>query len=155
MNNPIKKITHCTFSCKNYDETVSFYRDTLELKQLFTMRNEDGTPWITYLKVTEKEFIELLNESYVGSNDFKNRGHHHVSLMVKDIQEAARTLEGKGVLLTAGPASEKNYYRIPFSQCWEHGKCGSIAFWVHDPEGNEIEIMQYTGASLQVLNDHC
>ena len=36
----------------------------------------------------------------------------------------------------------------------EVGQCGSIAFYIQDPEGNEIEVMQYTENSLQVLNDH-
>jgi catechol 2,3-dioxygenase-like lactoylglutathione lyase family enzyme len=132
---------------------VHFYQNILGLKRVFTLRNEDGTPWLTYLQIAPKEFIELFNESYKGNREESDRGHHHVCLMVEDIFAAAKTLEEKGLLLTAGPKSYKHYFRIPYKEIYEYGKCGSLAFYVQDPEGNEIEIMQYTDVSMQVLYD--
>jgi catechol 2,3-dioxygenase-like lactoylglutathione lyase family enzyme len=150
----IKKITHCSFYCNDFEKTLAFYRDILELPLIFTLRNEDGSVWLSYLEVAPGEFIELFNETYQGKNEWKPKGHHHTCLLVEDIQEAARTLESKGVLLTAGPAAIGNYFRTPYKIEGKRGQCNSWAFYIQDPEGNEIEFMQYTPESLQVVNDH-
>ncbi len=150
----IDRITHCSFRCNKFDETLRFYRDTLELPHAFTLRNEDGTVWLSYLQVAPRQFIELFNERYSGDNNWEKRGHHHVCLIVKDIREAARTLEAKGVMITHGPITDNPPYRIPYEIDPVPGACHSYGFYIQDPEGNEIEIMQYTDKSLQVVNDH-
>ena len=150
----INGLTHCSFRTNHFDEMVHFYRDILELPHLFTLRNEDGSVWIEYLKVAPREFIELFNERYTGDNNWRNRAHQHICLMVEDIVEAARSLEAKGVMICHGPIMENPPYRIPYEIDHSRGKCNSYGFFVHDPEGNEIEFMQYTDESLQVVNDH-
>jgi catechol 2,3-dioxygenase-like lactoylglutathione lyase family enzyme len=150
----ITKITHCSFRCNNFEKTLSFYRDILEIPLTFTLRNEDGSVWLSYLEVAPGEFIELFNEAYKGKNEWKPKGHHHTCLLVDDIQETARALESKGVLLTHGPVALQSPFRVPYRVEGTRGQCNSWAFYIQDPEGNEIEFMQYTPESLQVVNDH-
>jgi catechol 2,3-dioxygenase-like lactoylglutathione lyase family enzyme len=150
----IKKLTHCSFRCNDFEKTRAFYRDVLEIPLAFTLRNEDGSVWLSYMEIAPGEFIELFNESYNGKNEWKSKGHHHTCFLVSDIQEAARTLESKGVLLTHGPVDTQPPFRIPYKFEGKRGQCNSWTFFVQDPEGNEIEFMQYTPESLQVVNDH-
>jgi lactoylglutathione lyase len=151
MKNTITGITHCSFYCKDFEKMVSFYRDTLELEQLFTLRHPDGNPWLTYLKVTDRQFIELFSDAYTGDNKWGETGFTHVSLIVEDMFEATRTLERKGVMITRGPSAHGDILRIPYlASDYREGACGSMTAWVQDPEGNEIELMQYTPVSMQV-----
>ena len=170
MADYINRITHCTFTCKDYPAMERFYGETLGLKKLFHINytqeiidgflqsgyrdftGKVGDEWLAYYKVAPKEFIELFNLPYCGENDTQNTGFHHVCLVVEDIIEAARELEGKGVTLYRGPRWLNNPFTEPFDGS-EIGQCGSIAFYVQDPEGNEIELMQYTPESLQVKHD--
>lgn len=143
-------ITHCSFKCKDFEKMLHFYRDVLEIPAIFTLRNEDSTPWLTYLKVSDKQFIELFNESYENDNDWEKQSYAHLSLLVEDIFEAVATLEAKGVLITKGPKVHGKFLRVPYICDNAPGACGSLTAWVQDPEGNEIEFMQYTPASMQL-----
>ena len=151
MQNYIRGITHCSFYCNDFEKMLHFYRDILEIPAIFTLRNEDGSVWLTYLKVSERQFIELFNDSYAPEHKWGEYSFSHVSLLVEDIFEAVRTLESKGVLITKGPKAYGNFLRVPFAVDHEVGACGSYTAWVQDPEGNEIELMQYTPMSMQVV----
>lgn len=151
MKNYIGGITHCSFYCNDYEKMLHFYRNILELPAIFTLRNEDGTPWLTYLKVAERQFIELFNDHYEPSAKWGEYSFSHMSLLVADIFEAVRTLEAKGVLITKGPRAEGKFLRVPYICDNEPGACGSMTAWIQDPEGNEIELMQYTPVSMQVM----
>jgi catechol 2,3-dioxygenase-like lactoylglutathione lyase family enzyme len=151
MKNIFTGITHCSFYCKDFEKMLSFYRDTLEIPAIFTLRNEDGSPWLTYLKVADRQFLELFNELYEGDNNWAKLSFSHMSLLVEDIFSAVRMLESKGVLITKGPSAMRNFLRVPYISDHEPGACGSLTAWFQDPEGNEIELMQYTPVSMQVV----
>lgn len=141
--NGIKNITHASFYCNDFNKMVSFYRDTLELKFMFTLRHEDGTPWLTYLKIAHLEFVELFNNGYDPQDDWSDQGHSHICLMVEDICEAAKTLETKGLKLTHGPSQEGRPYRMPYLVEGITENLARSPFFIIDPEGNEIEYRQY------------
>lgn len=168
----LKGLTHVTFTCKDFLAMRSFYRDTLGLKELFvlpynkqiidnfTNKGYDvsgikpGDDWIVYLEVAPKQFVELFNTPYNGENDTENESFHHFCLRVEDIVAAARELEAKGVTLYNGPRWMHSPLTEPYPEdpikAGRQGACGSLAFYIQDPEGNEIEIMQYTEDSLQL-----
>lgn len=166
MLNYLKGLTHVTFTCKDFPAMRSFYRDTLGLKELFLLPYNEvilkgfqnsgydtegfkpGDLWITYLEVAPKQFVELFNLPYNGDNETRNTGFHHFSLRVENIEEAARELEAKGVKLYNGPTWQNE--PMEPKTAVKQRQCGSLAFYVHDPEGNEIEIIQYTADSQQL-----
>lgn len=167
MLNYLKGLTHITFTCKDFHNMRSFYRDTLGLKELFALPYNDtvlkgfqtsgydttglmpGDIWIVYLEVAPRQFVELFNLPYNGANEPRNAGFHHFSLRVENIVEASRELEAKGVQLYNSPTWQNNPLINPM-EAGKQGQCGSMAFYIKDPEGNEIEIIQYTADSQQV-----
>ena len=72
--NYIKRLTHCTFTCKDYPKMVDFYENVMGLEKLFTIDYEQdiidgyvaqgyplkakpGDEWITYLKLPPKNLL--------------------------------------------------------------------------------------------------
>lgn len=172
MLNYLKGLTHVTFTCKDFLAMRTFYHDTLGLKELFVLPYNDtvlkgfresgydttglkpGDVWIVYLEVAPRQFVELFNLPYNGDNETQNTGFHHFCLRVENIVEAARELEAKGVTLYNGPKWQNNPFMEAYpenpKEAGKQGQCGSLSFYIQDPEGNEIEIMQYTADSRQV-----
>ena len=63
-------------------------------------------------------------------------------------------LERKGVMITRGPKANGDILRVPYiASGYEAGACGSLTAWVQDPEGNEIELMQYTPESFPLTGN--
>ena len=149
MNSLIHGITHCSFFCNDFEKMVSFYRDTLELPAVFTLRNEDGTPWLTYLKVSDRQFVELFNTKYTGDNKWGTFSMGHFSLLVKDIYAAVSRAGGEGRFDHGRPFREQALPASPLFDGRPARLLRSMTAWVQDPEGNEIELMQYTPASMQ------
>lgn len=166
MLNYLNGLSHVTFTCKDFPAMRSFYRDTLGLKELFLLPYNDvilkgfqnsgyditgfkpGDLWIAYMQVAPKQFVELFNLPYNGDNETQNAGFHHFSLRVEDIEEAAQELDAKGVKLYNGPTWQNK--PMEPKDAVKQRQCGSLAFYIHDPEGNEIEIIQYTADSQQL-----
>jgi len=162
MKSNILGITHVTLKCNDFEKMRAFYRDVLLMEELFTIpysaemaarHTEDGVkegdPWLTYFKVADRQFIELFNEKYDAKYKIPEYSFMHLSVLVKDIVEAARHLEACGLTLWAGPKYANNPYKDPYPPN-RKGKCGSYAFYVQDPEGNEVEFMEYSDTSLQL-----
>lgn len=150
MNNLLNGMAHISFLCTDFDKMLRFYRDTLELPVAYILRNEDGSPKEAWLKVTDRQFVVLMNKEYSGENTWSTFSFGHYSLLVKDIFATVAALEAKNVLITDGPSANKNYFLVPYKTVAEPACCGSMTAWVQDPEGNEIEFMQYTAASMQL-----
>lgn len=148
--NLIHGVAQCSFYCKDFAKMFHFYGDILELKPVITFRNEDGTPAQAYFKVADRQFIVITDMKYVGENKWGTSSMGHYSILVKDIYDAVSRLEAKGVLITDGPSANKCYFIAPYSTAAKPAACGSMTAWVQDPEGNEIELMQYTEASMQI-----
>ena len=159
MLNYLKALSHVTFTCKDFPAMRSFYRDTLGMKELFLLPYNEiilngfevayditglkpGDLWISYMQVAPRQFVELFNLPHNGENDSRNVGFHHFSLQVENIVEAAQELDAKGVKLYNGPTWQNN--PVNPQDVAKQEQQGSFSFFIHDPEGNEIEIIQYT-----------
>lgn len=162
MSEYFKRIAHMSFKCNDFENTCAFYRDIMGFKQIFTLpyqgaildahRSEgfqEGDTWLTYFQINDRQFVELFNEPYDTTYKIQEYSFMHFSVLVEDIVEAARHFESKGIQLWAGPKSAQNPYKEPYKGD-KRGKCNSLAFYIQDPEGNEIEVMQFTEDSCQV-----
>ncbi len=124
----IKGIGHTAYFVRDMERSLSFYCDVLGLEKAFELHNEQDEPWIVYLKISERQFIELFYHGKDGTLQPENAaGYHHLCLEVEDIHQIADHLNKKGWPLDVEPTKgvDHNY------QCW-----------ATDPDGNRIEFMQ-------------
>ncbi len=152
----IKTIAHAAYFVSDMEESLRFYCDCLGFERSFTMAVPEpdtledpspefrelcqqfhGQPWIEYLKVRDGQFVELFHPLTVQPrNTDTGIGYNHLSLEVDDIFAAAEELKTKSVQLTSSiTMGPDNTYQV----------------WMADPDGNRIELMQYTEKSFQVL----
>ena len=109
------KSTNTILYCKNWQETVEFYKTGLKL--LVISSNE----WFVEFKLNEMSRISVANEARTSIDSSGGKGIT-VSLQVADIEQTRAELIEAGVTPT------------PIKEIW-----GAKAIYVHDPEGNRLE----------------
>lgn len=117
------------------ETSLAFYRDTLGLEEAFRLHDGEGRLWIAYLHVGGGRFVELMKASgkdLAGVD--RGSGYTHMCLLVDNSSELLAELRGKGVTILSDISL---------------GKDGSRQFWIKDPDGNRIELMEYTDQSRQ------
>lgn len=149
------EVMHLSFYTDQMDVMRDFYENKLGLKAKIIMRYEaykgngnrgawskraetdpNGIAYI-FIELAPGQFLELFpkadgQKEYIEPNT--HLGYSHFALMVDDIHEAREELVKAGVEIDIEP-------NIGQSQTWQ--------MWIHDPDGNKFEIMQYTLDSLQ------
>ena len=125
----IKGIGHAAYNVQDMKKSLHFYNECLGFKKLFEIEDDKDKPWIVYLKVTDGQFIELFYDGKKAAavDTSTDIGYNHLCLVYDDINEIAKQLKDKGIVLDVEPMQGKdlNY------QCW-----------AKDPDGNRIEFMQ-------------
>lgn len=92
-----------------------------------------------YLEAAPGQFLELFEkmEGQEPHDRWNQRlGYSHYALTVDDIFACRKELEARGV---------------EFDTAISKGPSETYQMWVHDPDGNKFEIMQYTEKSYQVV----
>lgn len=161
----ITRLAHIAFQVRNLDETLRYYCDGLGLREHFRisfgelreMMDQDGRegrphaaddrlrayidrhlddPWIVYLEVAPLQYIEIFPaiEPESLGDPLGADSHNHLCLEVDDAQATWEGLVARG-FRTDGPPRT--------------GPDNSVQFWLTDPDGHRIELMQYTPTSLQ------
>ncbi len=133
----IKGIAHVAYNVLDMERSITFYCDVLGFKKAFTIDDDNGNPWIVYIKVKEGMFIELFYTNNEKLTEQPRVGYSHLCLEVDDIHEIANHLKNKGLTLDVEPIQGKDLNW----QCW-----------IKDPDGNRIEFMQISPNSLQSLS---
>lgn len=167
--NYIRTISHMGFNCRNIEKSIAFYRDIMGCKEKFTltygdvaddvrrqcdaegkkyplylqgMKRMENTKWSVYMSWTENAFIELF---YVPSahtkcvpNPQKSLNYTHYSLEVSDLKAFRNQIIKRG---------GAQYIETEIAMGLEN----TYTMWMHDPDGNRFEIMEYTPASYQVV----
>jgi len=134
MQNLFLGIGHTAYDTAQMDNMLDFYCNKLGFKHAFTIKDDEGTPRIQYIKVADSSFIELF---YATPEKIKNGDtrYHHICIRVNDIHAIAEHLKTNNVpIIWGGPSQgkDKNW------QCW-----------CEDPDGNKIEFMCISPESPQ------
>jgi len=144
-------ISHTAFNCADIEKSLHFYRDLLGFKFKFDTRIPEDVPEdsrfyalrgrasLTYLQGPDGSYLELFTETpeRAGKDPDDNRvGYAHMSIRVSDIRAAAEQLKAEGVHFDS---------EISFG-----GPDHTYKVWIRDPDGNRIELMEYTPESLQL-----
>jgi len=96
--------------------------------------------WSAYLRIAPGQFLELFvsRPGNTPLGDLEERiGYQHFALEVDDLEATLEQLQGRGVQaedgIHVGPDNTKQV-------------------WLVDPDGNRIEVQQYTPESLQIVH---
>lgn len=121
-------IGHTAYRVRDLDRSLHFYCDLLGLRRAFDL-DRDGKPWITFVYVGNQQFLELFPEPDTEGDFSGNTGsYRHLQLMVDDLERTIAEMEARGLPRAANPPRQ--------------GRDGNWQYWVTDPDGNRIELMQ-------------
>ena len=139
----IKKLAHLCLFTDQLDNMIAFYRDVMGFPVKFTMKNDDGFDFGYYFATGDLTFIEIFDQKgavkqwggTVGPIRQNSDTHmRHFCFEVNGIEALVAELEGKGIKVR------------PLKVGMDHSKQA----WIKDPDGNDIELMEYTAKSLQL-----
>jgi lactoylglutathione lyase len=139
---------HIALRCKDVDAMRSFYVGQLGCEELFHLDNDDGSLWLTYIRTAQGQYVELFPIDYKGKNDAREFSPHHFCFEVDDFVGYVKLLREKGVEVYDGPYLYHGVMGAPEARA--KGMCGSLCAFIKDPEGNDIEIMEFTPDSMQI-----
>ena len=140
----IRRLAHLCLMTNNLDRQIAFYRDGLGLPIKFRFTNSDGQMFGVYFQCGDTTFVEIFDQVLAAKQwggDLRplhegNR-YNHFCLEVTGLPELREKLIARGVNL--GEIST--------------GLDQSLQAWTSDPDGNKIELMEYTHRSWQLQPD--
>lgn len=127
----IRGLAHVCFVVRDLDASIAFYRDKLGLKEAFPFVKPDGRRFGVYLHLGGRGFIELF-EGQPEPYDEK-QSYRHICLEVEDIQGTVKAFRSRGVEVTD--------VKMGSDHSWQA--------WLSDPDGNKMELHEYTPESKQ------
>ncbi|MGI8989449.1 MAG: VOC family protein [Bryobacteraceae bacterium] len=116
-------VAHIALFAKDYEKSRAFYRDFLGFEEPYSLKKPDGSPAMTFFKVNERQYIELFVEKEPDSDRL-----NHISIQTDNAEAMRAYLGSRGVKVPE---------RVP------KGRIGNSNFSIKDPEGRQVEIVQY------------
>jgi catechol 2,3-dioxygenase-like lactoylglutathione lyase family enzyme len=137
----IRQLAHLNFVTNDLSKIIDFYVDKLGMRVKFTLDNKEGKPFGYYFECGNSSFLEFFDqkmaaEVWGGSVEELTSGtrYRHFCLEVTGLDEFCKTLKGKGVDVSD----------------IKMGMDNSRQAWITDPDGNQIELMEYGYSSMQL-----
>jgi lactoylglutathione lyase len=129
-------LAHIALYSSDIEKSRWFYKDLLGYGEPFDLKNPDGSLSLTFIKISDHQYIELFPEREKGSDRL-----HHISIYTDDAEGMRQYLATRGVPVPA---------RVP------KGRSGNSNFNVKDPDGHTVEIVQYEpdGWSMREKGKH-
>jgi catechol 2,3-dioxygenase-like lactoylglutathione lyase family enzyme len=137
----IRQLAHLNFVTNDLSGIIDFYVNKLGLKIKFALENKQGQPFGYYFECGNSTFIEffdqrMASEVWGGNVADLTIGtrYKHFCLEVIGLNEYCDELKSKGVNVTNISMGMDN----------------SRQAWITDPDGNQIELMEYGHSSTQL-----
>lgn len=127
-------IGHVAYYVTDMEKAKDFYCNKLGLKHIFDIPDDEGNPWIVYLQVVPGQFVELFYNGQSIEKPWNAACCSHLCLTTDDVEGDIAVLQAKGVEIDTMP---------------NRGKDRNIQAWIHDPDGNPIELMTICPESAQ------
>ncbi len=119
----ISGLAHISLYAHDYEKSRAFYRDFLRFEEPYTLNNADGLPSMTFFKINDRQFIEISPEREANSDRL-----NHYAIETDNAEAMRKYLAGRG-----GKVPDQ----LP------KGRIGNLNFMIRDPEGHNIEIVEY------------
>jgi len=120
---PITGISHVALYVHDIGKSRAFYKDFLGFAEPFSLTNKDGSLHVTWIKVNDRQTLELFPEKEAGSDRL-----NHIALETSDAEAMRAYLASRGVKVPAKVGK---------------GRIGNLNFNITDPDGHTVEIVQY------------
>jgi catechol 2,3-dioxygenase-like lactoylglutathione lyase family enzyme len=125
-------VAHVALYVSDLQKARTFYEDLLGYEEAFSLKRDDGSVRIAFIKINEHQYLELFTDPP------KNDGQlNHVAIYTDNALQMRAYLAAHD---TKAPAMVTK------------GKTGNLNFTTTDPDGHGFEIVQYEPDSLSGKN---
>lgn len=137
----IRQLAHLNFVTNDLSRIIDFYVNKLGMQIKFTLNNKQNQPFGYYFGCGNTTFLEFFDQkmaSEVWGGEITEltvgTRYRHFCLEVTGLEEFCAALKSKGVEVSTISMGMDN----------------SRQAWVTDPDGNQIELMEYGPLSSQL-----
>lgn len=116
-------VAHIGVFASDFEKSRAFYRDFLGYQEPYVLTNPNGSLSMTFFKINDRQYIELFPEKKPNSDRL-----NHISFETDDAEGMRTYLASHGI-------------KVP--EKVSKGRIGNLNFMIKDPEGHDIEIVQY------------
>lgn len=131
----ITGLGHVAIKVKDLDVSLDFYREKLGFEEMLRLKNDDGSTWLVYLRITDLHYLEIFpgaeNDRAPGWNA---NGVNHMCFTIEDLDGTVERIKAQGIELTSSI---------------QMGQDGNRQAWIEDPDGNRIEMMEMAEGCMQ------
>jgi len=120
-------VAHIALFVSDLEKARSFYRGLLGFDEPFTLPAPNGGVDIAFVKINDRQWIELFNRPTTGEGQL-----NHIALYTESAEGMRDYLASRGVAVPE---------RVP------KGRTGNKNFTVKDPDGHTVEIVEYQSDS--------
>ena len=137
----IRQLAHLNFVTNDLSAIIDFYVNKLGMRVKFTLNNKEGQPFGYYFECGNTTFLEFFDQAMAAEvwggnvNELTiGTRYKHFCLEVTGLDEFCEDLKSKGVDVSGISMGMDNARQA----------------WIADPDGNQIELMEYGHSSLQL-----
>ena len=116
-------VAHLAVFVSDLPKARAFYEDLLGFEEPFTLPKPDGSVQIAFVKINDRQWIELFNEPSAGEGQL-----NHIAIYTDDADGMRDFLASQGVAVPERVGK---------------GRTGNKNFMVKDPDGHNVEIVEY------------
>jgi catechol 2,3-dioxygenase-like lactoylglutathione lyase family enzyme len=128
----ITGVSHIALFVHDIEKSREFYKDFLGFGEPFKLDNPDGSLSLTFIKVNDRQYIELFPEKEANSDRL-----NHISIETDNAEAMRLYLKANGI-------------KVP--ETTPKGRIRNSNFNIKDPDGHTVEIVQYESDGLSMVN---
>jgi catechol 2,3-dioxygenase-like lactoylglutathione lyase family enzyme len=129
----IPGVAHIAVRTNDLDAARRFYSDQLGYQEAFHLDRPEGGLMLVYFKVNDHQYIEV----FPGWKGPEQLVLYHIAFETDDARQLRDYLASKGV-------------KVPAEV--QKGSDGNLNFMIQDPDGHDVEFVQYLPGSLHSRN---
>jgi catechol 2,3-dioxygenase-like lactoylglutathione lyase family enzyme len=134
---------------RDIEKELDFYTRIIGLPEMFRLLRDDGSLFIVYLRLNDRQYLELFPWGVGDEPAAPNaRGMHHMCLEVADLDYTVTTLMQRGATMSQWRSDATALDEVE-GPAIRVGLDGNRQSWMKDPEGNRIELMEMATDSMQ------
>src|SRR5689334_1518696 len=121
-------VAHLSLYVSDISKAHTFYKDFLGFDEPSSLKREDGSESMVFIKINEDQYLELTPGAPARGDGQLN----HFSFYTDDAKALREYLGARGVKVPADVT---------------RGRTGNLNFNVNDPDGHQVEMFQYEPTS--------